>query len=81
MHTVLLVALKPLILAVFGVLVWLVAMTLERLIPEGRVKRFLWKPRGASAKRSTPAARASGPPQAPAVKPPELQAYLRASRR
>lgn len=81
MHTVLLVALKPLLLAAFAVLVWLIAKALDRVIPEGRTKRFLYKERGASAKCSTPAGRASTPPPTPAVKPPALSAFLRASRR
>lgn len=69
MHTILLVSVKPLLLAITGLIVWAVSAALNRLIPEGRIKRFLYKQRGANAaKQAQPAAPASKPRPAPAVK-------------
>lgn len=45
MHTALLVAVKPLILLVFFLMVAGIYRGLDKLIPEGRVKRFLFKQR------------------------------------
>lgn len=50
MHTVTLVLVQPLILGVTGLLVIAIAWMLNRVIPEGRVKRFLFKQRGISAR-------------------------------
>jgi hypothetical protein len=44
-----LVLLKPLVLAVTGLFVWIIASTLNRIIPEGKVKTFLYKQRGSTA--------------------------------
>lgn len=44
-HTFLLVLVKPLVLGLFAVLVIGIMVILDRLIPEGRVKRFLYKQR------------------------------------
>lgn len=49
MHTVLLVALKPLILGVFFVLVAGIYKGVDYLIPEGALKRFLFKQRSGPA--------------------------------
>lgn len=54
MHAFWLVTAKPLILFVFGLLVIGIAKTLNRLIPEGPAKRFLFKPRGVNAARTVP---------------------------
>lgn len=76
MHAVLLVALKPLIVGIFLLIVWIIAKGLDRLIPEGPVKRFLYKQRGASAKPA-PAAPTSAPQLTPEAARLVLQAYRR----
>lgn len=38
------IVLKPFILVVFFVLVWLIAAGLHKVIPEGRIKRILYSP-------------------------------------
>lgn len=75
MHTVLLVMIKPLVLAVAGLLVWAIFTILDRLIPEGRIKRFLFKPRGASARMAEQEARLASMLQPrPEAEPPGSRA-------
>lgn len=45
MHTVLGVLIRPLVLLVMLTIAWGLAKLLDRVIPDGRVKRFLYKPR------------------------------------
>ena len=79
MHTFLLVSAKPLILAVFGMLVIVIAWILNRLIPEGPVKRFLFKQRGASARLQ--ASRRAAPTSEPQLTPEAARLVLRDYRR
>lgn len=81
MHTFLLVMVKPLILALFALIAWGANWALDKLIPEGPVKRFLYKPRGASAKPTAPAVPASVLQRALEVTSPASRARPRASRR
>jgi hypothetical protein len=68
MDTFWLVIAKPLVLLVFWLLVAAIAWALDKAIPDGPVKRFLWKERGASAKRAAPAAAPTSKPRlTPAV--------------
>jgi len=46
MHMMLSVLLRPFIILIFLTIAWGAAKLLDRVIPEGRVKRFLYKPRG-----------------------------------
>lgn len=46
LHTFMSVLLRPFITLVFLTIAWGAAKLLDRVIPEGRVKRFLYKPRG-----------------------------------
>lgn len=45
-HTFISVLLRPFIILTFLTIAWGVAKLLDRVIPDGRVKRFLYKPRG-----------------------------------
>ena len=45
MHTFWLVMLKPLIISIFMFFVFIIAKAFERLIPNGRLKRSLYKRR------------------------------------
>ena len=78
MHTFLLVSFKPLIVMVFGLIVMAITWILDKLIPEGRVKRFLFKQRGSSARRAEQPAELTSEPQ---LTPEAARLVLRAFRR
>jgi len=72
MHTFLLVMIKPLVLAVAGLLIWAISAFLDSIIPDGPIKRFLYKQRG-----TTVSSQASEPVTMPQR---ELEAMLLESR-
>jgi hypothetical protein len=78
MDTFWLVIAKPLVLLVFWLLVAAIAWALDKVIPDGPVKRFLWKERGASAKRAAPPA---APTSKPLLTPAAARRALRDFRR
>jgi hypothetical protein len=45
MHTMIAVALRPLIFGLFLLMAWGIARLLNKAIPEGRIKTWLYKPR------------------------------------